>query len=396
MEVDEGGEGYGFARRNHPVRKKAGRRAAVHSSAPAAPAAYRPRSQKPAWVWLLIGILLGAGGTLLTASFWFPVSGERHITALETVERPSGRSTADTAAAETLERETAKQQVSPDEPGPEATSVGAVQIERQAVSLESEPSPRSPDDVRYDIWAASANAGASDTGTTKEMERPAIASDVDDDAGQRQPADPRATALSDPGQALAALVSETAPTATSERRTDDRSGGSDEDRPDRAAARPSQPEDPAAAETLPGRPAATPPDDEERQAADTEPTATEAAPPNGGDRRELPPRIRRALQAASANSATGTNGENGSRLYRVQLAAVDDEAAARVFWREANERLPDVFADVEPIFDQRSVDERVFLRVWVGAFDNRLDADGYCGWLKLQGQDCFVTRVDNL
>ena len=85
-----------------------------------------------------------------------------------------------------------------------------------------------------------------------------------------------------------------------------------------------------------------------------------------------------------------------SRLYRIQLAAVDDEAAARSFWREASARLPDVFGDVEPIFDRREVNDREFLRVWIGAFDRHADAVNYCGWLQGQGQDCFVTRVDNL
>ena len=83
MGVGDGDEGYGFARRGQPSRKKVGRRTAVPAGPP--PSAqprypyhpaysgdYAPRSQKPPWVWLLIGFLLGTGGTLLTASFWFP------------------------------------------------------------------------------------------------------------------------------------------------------------------------------------------------------------------------------------------------------------------------------------------------------------------------------------
>ncbi len=89
---------------------------------------------------------------------------------------------------------------------------------------------------------------------------------------------------------------------------------------------------------------------------------------------------------------SNTNGRRSKRIYRVQLAAVDDERAAQVYWREAKTRLPAVLDGVEPVFDRREVDERIFFRVWVGAFDERADADNYCGWLKSKGQDCFVTR----
>ncbi|MEZ5935507.1 MAG: hypothetical protein R3F54_27030 [Alphaproteobacteria bacterium] len=37
----------------------------------------------------------------------------------------------------------------------------------------------------------------------------------------------------------------------------------------------------------------------------------------------------------------------------MQLAAVNNEAAAQVYWREVNERLPSVFAGIRPIFDER-------------------------------------------
>ncbi len=80
------------------------------------------------------------------------------------------------------------------------------------------------------------------------------------------------------------------------------------------------------------------------------------------------------------------------RVYRVQLAAVDNENAAETFWREARDRLPAMFSGIEPTFDRGEVDERIFYRIWVGAFEKRTDADDYCGKLKTNGQDCFVTR----
>ncbi|MGH1483992.1 MAG: SPOR domain-containing protein [Geminicoccales bacterium] len=80
------------------------------------------------------------------------------------------------------------------------------------------------------------------------------------------------------------------------------------------------------------------------------------------------------------------------RIYRVQLAAVDNEIAAQEFWQELTTRLPGLFVDIDPVFDQREVDERIFFRIWVGAFEKRIDADDYCSMLSSKGQDCFVTR----
>lgn len=123
----------------------------------------------------------------------------------------------------------------------------------------------------------------------------------------------------------------------------------------------------------------------------------EATPSKDSDRSELPPGIRQALRSSNDQPTAVSSGESGgSRLYRVQLAAFHNVRAAEKYWREVNQRLPGVFTDVEPIYNERVDDERAYLRIWVGAFENRLDADGYCGWLKQRGQDCFVTRVDNL
>jgi cell division septation protein DedD len=80
------------------------------------------------------------------------------------------------------------------------------------------------------------------------------------------------------------------------------------------------------------------------------------------------------------------------RMYRVQLAAVNNEQRAQAFWQQAQTRLPALFDDIEPMFDRREVDNRIFYRVWVGAFDGRTAAEAYCGKLKNQGQDCFVTQ----
>lgn len=88
--------------------------------------------------------------------------------------------------------------------------------------------------------------------------------------------------------------------------------------------------------------------------------------------------------------------DDSAGLYRVQLAAVDSETDAWIYWREMNERLPGIFTDVVPVFNERMIDERRYLRIWVGAFTDQTDAISYCDWLKEQEQDCFVFRANKV
>lgn len=419
MEDDEGGEGYGFARRNNAARKKAGRRAAAHAGASAVPGSYEPLSQKPAWIWLLTGLLLGIGGTLLTASFWLPENGSVTIAALETGEHPSegleGVAAVNVTAPSMPETTPPEKTVS--EPRPKPTLVVAQDIEGPAATPSVDEVLFGTDDAGEDLLGVTPDTdtldieppdiGALDVEASEaisETQQPAVAIDADADAVSGRPVDNETSFNpSSPRQALKALVSEAAAAKTARfpPLPDDRSRGPGSDQADQTQRTPPRPENPAPSETpadlavaaLP----ATPVDDEPAEHTTPEPGAAETEPSSDAVRDDLPPRIKAALrQARAAAQSTETGPRNSGRLYRVQLVAVDNEAAARAFWQELNERLPGVFADVEPVFDQRLVDERLYLRVWVGAFESRLDADGYCGWLKLKGQDCFVTQTGTL
>ena len=392
MGVDEGSEGYGFARRNNQTRKKVGNRPAVHSNAPVGPSAYASSSQKPAWVWLLIGFLIGTGSTLLTASFWLPIANERHIAVLEANERPSQADRPESTAAD------------PSEPKSESPSVAALDIEIPTAKAEGNEPLSDPDAPANAALDQAEKAGTPDGETEREGQEPIDVSGAGDAADERRLDDRPSTASPNQEQVLASLDPEIPLIDVDQPRPrpEPQQLGSDDDRLDETAPSDPQTESPVT-ETARSDPPIAEPTDDRSPTADDSPEVKEAkaqaAPPDSQSRRELPPRIRQALQSARAKATSDGNGEGGGgsgRLYRVQLAAVENEAAARVFWREANDRLPGVFTDVEPIFDQRLVDERLYLRIWVGAFDNRLDADSYCGWLKLKGQDCFVTRVDNL
>ena len=388
MEVDEGSGSYGFARRNNQVHKKIGRSTTVQSDAPVAPKNYVAPSQQPIWVWLLIGFLLGTGGTLLMASFWLPASGDHHIATPESGDRPSPEN--DGVAAATVTEQSLQEEVR-NEPQFVGTSVATLDVENSAIASPADAASPDTDDLSEApadlIQGSSPSAGE----PLSETLLSAAAQNAEDDVKRRPIDDDRSTGPSGPEQALSALVSKTAASETPllPSPLDDRSSNLAPERPDRGERALSPPEDPIFAAK---------PNDGPKEVVDPQPRRSEAASSNDAGRSELPPRIKQALQAAKeeSRSTTGTKAQSNTHLYRVQLAAVDNEAAARVFWQEVNERLPGVFADVEPIFNQRLVDERLYLRIWVGAFDSRPDADGYCGWLKLKGQDCFVTRVDTL
>lgn len=432
MGVGDGQDGYGFARRDMPPRKKVGRRTAVPAGPPptgslhrsASADAYAPHSRKPAWIWLLIGVLLGTGGTLMTASFWFPEGGNREIAALETSADSQKAPQIETVTPENeaVAPEDALEVLAADDGSAEApgssmevaavTAVPAVPSTDQASpgsettrSIAPEPtlsdlSPPETPSSETSPRDANPNGRGPETVTTSEQLLPAASADATTDIERRPDEAGSSEILLDPEAALAALVSKDGPAPTSlPQPREDTAARTRSVVP--APALPTQPS-PEPLET-----AATATIDELVRRADDQVPSTpvpsrntsvgpeDPRPARVTERTDLPPRIKQALLQAAAESRT-TRAISGERLYRVQLAAVDNEAAARIFWREVNARLPGVFTDVEPIFDKRVVDERQYLRIWVGAFDTVRDADGYCAWLKQQGQDCFVTRVDKL
>lgn len=433
MGLGDGDGGYGFARRGNPVRRKIGRRSAVPGRSPSSqhadygyPSTYAGDSaaeHRPPWIWLLIGFLLGTGSTLLTASFWLPENTSRHIVELDDGEPSpaSDQKVAEVAQPRLDQTEVAALDV--DEPAethdaattdterplprtdeaedaapamdeteaapPDLGELAATPGTERLLPRVDGPEEDIPDEAtEIDIAAKDTPSIPPDTSDTDESNEPTV------DA--RQASDDSVTALLDPRDALVELTATTVSPPVEEVVETLPEDLSDPPvfGPSEPAANPPSPADQDQAElTSPDPPDSPGPSDE--TTANERPISAE--PDEADTAGDLPPRIRDALQAARAEApvTAGANASRSGRLYRVQLAAVDNETAARVYWREVNDRLPGVFSDVEPIFDQRTVGQRLFVRVWVGAFDNRGDADGYCGWLKQQGQDCFVTRVDS-
>ena len=341
-------EGFGFApkdggERVGPAHGQPARLASPHglsrSSNPQPPrprpmarkAEPSPGSEGPSWRWLMIGVFIGAGGTLLSSSLWLSDMGGMAVTTLEAKETQI-LAEDETAPINRLNLAEAAETNADSEASEVTATINQ--------DTDAKPSPKSPLLAENDgerVLSAELLLGAPDldqSGNAGRRGEPAPG------LSDQEPKLPLATEL---GEAFKPTYKPSSSQTAALPREIARPIYSDSDRP---------------------APAATAID---------------------GD-----------ASIAPLPASSGREGTLGSRLYRVQLAAVDDETAAGVFWREVTARLPEVFKDVEPIFDSRTVAERNFMRIWVGSFDRHADADSYCGWLKGQGQDCFVTRVDNL
>lgn len=301
------------------------------------PADHHDFSAKPPWVWLVIGILLGTGGTMAGSALWWQGSYVNPSVAMDTdmvgddpgaedgsVSESKTRSLAASRSLDADMPESAKQPLAGDPP---PASEG--QSEMLLVSSDS-----SPEDGEEEINAASTETVAASASADSE---PAVI---------RSEASPDQRTGAGNAQAASLDTSESTPEVRTDPNAEDLSPQ-------------------AVLESIV-------PNEKKPDIGETTTAARSVV-------RDEPSREKRPMRASE-------------RIYRVQLAAVNDEAAAEKYWREVTTRLPELFAEIEPIFDRRKVDERVFFRIWIGEFEQRTDADDYCVRLKSQGQDCFVTR----
>jgi cell division septation protein DedD len=78
--------------------------------------------------------------------------------------------------------------------------------------------------------------------------------------------------------------------------------------------------------------------------------------------------------------------------YRIQLAAVRDEADARRAWDLFQVDLGPVLGGIEPFIERADTANGVFYRVQIGPFANLQDAEALCDQLKQRNASCFVIR----
>ena len=78
--------------------------------------------------------------------------------------------------------------------------------------------------------------------------------------------------------------------------------------------------------------------------------------------------------------------------YRIQLAAVRDEADARRAWDLFQLDLGDVLAGLDPVIERAETANGTFYRVQVGEFASLSNAEALCDRLKQRNASCFVIR----
>ncbi len=78
--------------------------------------------------------------------------------------------------------------------------------------------------------------------------------------------------------------------------------------------------------------------------------------------------------------------------YRIQLAAVRDEADARRAWDLYLVDLGPVLRGVQPFIERAETGNGTFYRVQIGPFANQQEAESLCDELKRRNASCFVIR----
>jgi cell division septation protein DedD len=78
--------------------------------------------------------------------------------------------------------------------------------------------------------------------------------------------------------------------------------------------------------------------------------------------------------------------------YRVQVAAVREEADARRAWSLFMADLGPVLRDVQPFFERAETANGIFYRVQIGPFATQQAAESMCEDLKQRNASCFVIR----
>ncbi len=355
MNDRDGQATFGFAPRRGLIEKRAADRSKTVPTKPinaaaSATAVENLAPAQPNWIWLLIGVFLGAGGTMVASSFWLQ---DGHVI------RPviDGDPVAAAAAAD---------RASTGEEPPESIERPAVSPldEMVAFAAARQPTFKARDREK---GALDDRPQASDVVPGGETD-PTPKGVVDGARPRRAEMRPTSTRVTGGGdsilsseadrrqaeEAVASLV-RASPSVLNPAPAADRAIAARQDRYDR-----------------------------ERQ---TGPVA------EGAERlsRRRPPAAETRTAGPEAPPVVRSTVPSSRPRYRVQVAAVRNQADAQQYWREVLQRLPSL-KDVLPIYDRRRINDQTYVRVWIGSFGSRREADAYCLKLQQRGQECFVTR----
>jgi hypothetical protein len=78
--------------------------------------------------------------------------------------------------------------------------------------------------------------------------------------------------------------------------------------------------------------------------------------------------------------------------FRVQVAAVREEADARRAWSQLERDVGPILSETQPFFERAETANGVFYRVQIGRFATQQAAESLCAELKQRDASCFVVR----
>ena len=76
--------------------------------------------------------------------------------------------------------------------------------------------------------------------------------------------------------------------------------------------------------------------------------------------------------------------------FQVQLASLDEEAAALAHRDHLRAHLPAPLAGHVPIIERADLNGRIYWRLRAGGFTTRAQASAACSRLRMSGHDCWV------
>jgi cell division septation protein DedD len=127
----------------------------------------------------------------------------------------------------------------------------------------------------------------------------------------------------------------------------------------------------------------------------TGPSSTASAGRPSGEVIAIAPDRRPAASGSSGSVGTRPERSQTAALggpFRIQLAAVRDEADARRAWDLFQVDLGPVLAGLEPYIERADTANGVFYRVQIGSFASLQEAEALCDQLKQRNASCFVIR----
>jgi hypothetical protein len=148
----------------------------------------------------------------------------------------------------------------------------------------------------------------------------------------------------------------------------------------------------AAASPVPAAPTAQAPPVRQASALRPPPARPEPAP---RERSEAAPRERSEPASAVVPTAAPAQSTRVAAIddrFRVQVAAVREEADAHRAWDLFVADLGPVLRDVQPYFERAETANGIFYRVQLGRFATQQAAESLCEELKQRNASCFVIR----